>query len=365
MTVSIDPEFKKLIPPLRPEEYVQLEANIKREGCRDPLVLWKRGECDYVLIDGHNRYEICEAYGVQYAVKEMEFVDRASVRIWIRSNQMGRRNLNDAQRIELQLGNKDDMMERGKIQQGKRTDLLSTNDKKLEQPHNTRNQIAEAVNVATGTIAKAEVVRNNDPEKWQECQDGKKTINRAYTEVKREEVKQKQSIAPPSGKYRIIYADPPWQYADKRDGRTTGAEDHYPTMSIQELCDLPVEGIVEDDAVLFMWVTSPLLEVCFQVIKAWGFKYKTSFIWDKIKHNMGHYNSVRHELLLVCTRGQCTPDNVKLFDSVQSIEKTGHSEKPEEFREIIDTLYTHGDRIELFRRGDAPEGWKVWGNETA
>ena len=93
MTVSIDPEFKKLIPPLRPEEYAQLEANIKREGCRDPLVLWKRGECDYVLIDGHNRYEICEAHGIQYAVKEMEFTDRDAVMDWIDKNQLGRRNL--------------------------------------------------------------------------------------------------------------------------------------------------------------------------------------------------------------------------------------------------------------------------------
>jgi N6-adenosine-specific RNA methylase IME4 len=118
------------------------------------------------------------------------------------------------------------------------------------------------------------------------------------------------------------------------------------------------------DAVLFLWVTSPLLEECFPVIKAWGFKYKTSFVWDKIRHNYGHYNSVRHELLLVCTRGSCTPDVQKLFDSVQSIERTDkHSEKPEEFRTIIETLYPHGKRIELFAR-TVSNGWDTWGNET-
>jgi N6-adenosine-specific RNA methylase IME4 len=80
---------------------------------------------------------------------------------------------------------------------------------------------------------------------------------------------------------------------------------------------------------------------------------------------MGHYNSVRHEVLLICTKGSCTPENVKLFDSVQTIEKTKkHSEKPEEFREIINTLYPSGKKIELFRRGDAPNGWSVWGNES-
>ena len=120
-------------------------------------------------------------------------------------------------------------------------------------------------------------------------------------------------------------------------------------------------SILEDDAVLFLWVTSPFLESCFKVIKAWGFKYKTSFVWDKVKHNFGHYNSVRHEFLLVCTRGSCTPNVQKLFDSVQVIERNGrHSEKPEEFREIIDTLYPHGKRLEMFARTRV-EGWDAWG----
>ena len=78
---------------------------------------------------------------------------------------------------------------------------------------------------------------------------------------------------------------------------------------------------------------------------------------------MGHYNSVRHEFLLVCTRGSCTPDVPKLFDSVQSIERSNkHSEKPQEFRDIIDTSYLVGKRVELFAR-EPHEGWEVWGNE--
>jgi len=134
-------------------------------------------------------------------------------------------------------------------------------------------------------------------------------------------------------------------------------------MTIAQLCDLPIPDLCEDNAVLFLWVTSPLLESCFPVIRAWGFTYKASFVWDKVKHNMGHYNSVRHEFLLVCTRGSCTPDVVELFDSVQSIERTTHSTKPEEFRTIIDTLYPHGKRLELFARGTV-EGWDAFGNEV-
>jgi N6-adenosine-specific RNA methylase IME4 len=104
------------------------------------------------------------------------------------------------------------------------------------------------------------------------------------------------------------------------------------------------------------------LKESFQVIDAWGFEYKTSFVWDKVKHNMGHYNSVRHEFLLVCTKGSCTPDVQKLFDSVQTIERTKHSEKPEEFRKIIDTIYPNGKRIELFSRKKV-DGWESFGNE--
>jgi N6-adenosine-specific RNA methylase IME4 len=130
-------------------------------------------------------------------------------------------------------------------------------------------------------------------------------------------------------------------------------------MPLQDICALPVPAA--DNAVLFLWVTSPLLEDSFKVINAWGFKYKSSFVWDKVAHNMGHYNSVRHEFLLIATRGSCTPDVPKLLDSVVSIERTEHSRKPKEFREMIDTLYPVGDRLEMFAR-EASEGWDVWGN---
>lgn len=193
------------------------------------------------------------------------------------------------------------------------------------------------------------------------------TSSRMLKIARRHIAKETKTEPPPlTGKYRILYADPPWKYNDSGLDDYGHAERHYPPMTIQELCDLgkKVRDITEDNAVLFFWVTSPLLEVSFRVINAWGFQYKTSFVWDKVLHNHGHYNSVRHELLLVCTRGNCTPDVYKLFDSVQSIERSReHSEKPEQFREIIDTIYPNGERIELFARRDI-NGWQTWGNET-
>lgn len=185
-------------------------------------------------------------------------------------------------------------------------------------------------------------------------------------EQRREEIRntfEKQDLKPGEKKYRIIYADPPWKYGNNMPEYFGDAQDHYLLMDTADICAMPVRDIAENDAVLFMWTTSPHLPEALEVVKAWGFNYKTTFVWDKVKHNMGHYNSVRHEILLVCTRGACTPDVKKLFDSVVSIERTEHSKKPEYFREIIETIYTHGNKIELFARV-APAGWDVFGNQT-
>jgi N6-adenosine-specific RNA methylase IME4 len=169
----------------------------------------------------------------------------------------------------------------------------------------------------------------------------------------------------PTGKFRVVYSDPPWDYGHhSQPDYQTDPRDYYPPMKLQEICDLPVKDWVEDDAVLFLWVPAPMLKKSFEVVEAWGFEYKENFVWHKMKHNMGHYNSVRHEHLLICTRGACTPDVKRLFPSVQSIKRSGkHSQKPAEFYDIIETLYTHGRKLEIFARSKR-EGWEVYGHRA-
>lgn len=355
MELKIDNEFHKLIPPLQEEEYKLLEKSIIDEGCRNALVIW-----DGFIIDGHNRYEICNKHDIEFETIYKEFENREDVKEWIITNQFARRNLTTYDKSVLALKLKDIFASRAKEQQGNKINIVQ----KSAQSR-TRDKLANIAGVSHDTISKVEKIEENATDEIkQKIKGGELTINKAFNYLKRQGIKDDAKIVnPPKGKYRIIYADPPWNYGDKRDGKTTGAEDHYISMTIDELCNLPIKEITEDNAVLFFWVTSPLLEECFEVIKAWGFKYKTSFIWDKIKHNMGHYNSIRHELLLVCTKGSCLPDNIKLFDSVVSVERTEHSKKPEEFRQIIDTLYTYGNKIELFARQKI-DGWDSWGNDA-
>ena len=92
-TFEIDEEFKCLIRPLYKQEYLQLEANIIQDGCRDPITVWQG-----IIIDGHNRYEICHRHGIPFAYHEMEFECRESVVAWICANQLGRRNLTEETR---------------------------------------------------------------------------------------------------------------------------------------------------------------------------------------------------------------------------------------------------------------------------
>ena len=183
---------------------------------------------------------------------------------------------------------------------------------------------------------------------------------------------------PIEGKYRVFYADPPWRYSDSGPIGSSDnygrAERHYPTLSLEELCgteDLPngsnlaadVRAAAEANAVLFLWSTAPMMEDAFRVVRAWGFAYKTFFVWDKRRHNFGHYSSVQHEGLLVAVKGSCTPEVAQLHRSVVQIERTKkHSEKPEYFQEMIDRLYPSGNRLELFAR-EKREGWSCWGNE--
>ena len=192
---------------------------------------------------------------------------------------------------------------------------------------------------------------------------------RVAAECKREKIQsRKTEIAPPSGKYRVVYADPPWTYEKGKKLSIWKYGDvykEYPTMELADICALPISNITENDSVLFLWATMPKLPEALSVIEAWGFQYKTGLIWDKIRHNYGFYFSMRHELLLVGGRGCSTPDIQKLHDSVIVIERSDrHSAKPPYFRQLIDQLYISGKRIELFYRGEKPDGWDVWGYDV-
>jgi len=173
----------------------------------------------------------------------------------------------------------------------------------------------------------------------------------------------------PNKKYKIIYADPPWQYKDKSKSHGGGAESHYSCMDLKDICNLPVNQIADDNSVLFMWVTMPMLIEGLEVIKSWGFKYKTcGFTWVKVNKDqsiymgMGRHTRANAEICLLAIKGKgVTRINCGIKNTHTHI-RLKHSQKPDLFRNLIVDLYGDLPRIELFARQKV-NGWDSWGDE--
>lgn len=171
-------------------------------------------------------------------------------------------------------------------------------------------------------------------------------------------------------KYSIIYADPPWSYRDKALAGKRGAGCKYNVQSKEWLDNLPVSNIAADDCILFLWVTMPKLNECWDLIEKWGFEYKTvAFTWvkrNKIKPTwfwgMGCWTRANAELCLLATKGKPKRVDAGVHSVVESkIRK--HSQKPDEVRDRIISLVGDLPRVELFARNKT-DGWDVWGNEV-
>ena len=166
------------------------------------------------------------------------------------------------------------------------------------------------------------------------------------------------------GKYAVIYSDPPWRYENPSFGLSSRRiENHYPTMSLDEIRAMPVRDIAHDNAVLFLWATAPKLYECMQVIDAWGFNYRTCMVWAKDKIGLGYYVRNQHELLLICKRGDMPPPEEARCSSLIVAPRLEHSAKPDKFYDIIDAMYPGVRKIELFNRGGI-DGWNIWGNQA-
>lgn len=163
-----------------------------------------------------------------------------------------------------------------------------------------------------------------------------------------------------SAPFGTIYADPPWQYGNQGTRGSTG--DHYVGMSVDEICALPVARLAAEKSHLHLWTTNAFLFDAQRVMEAWGFTYKSCYVWVKPQIGMGNYWRVSHEFLLLGVRGGLTfaANNLRSWGEFR---RSQHSAKPEQIRDLIHVA-SPGPRLELFARR-AVEGWTCWGNEIA
>ena len=164
-------------------------------------------------------------------------------------------------------------------------------------------------------------------------------------------------------KYQVIYADPPWQVSKiKRKCRPNQVTMDYPTMTLEDICALPISEIADDNSVLFLWTTHKWLPYSFMVMQLWGFKYQRTITWDKSNGMCLFGFHHRTEFLLFGYRGKLAMyPRKKAVPTILSYKSPRHSQKPDEIRNIVSKF---GDtRIELFAR-QATMGWDVWGNEV-
>lgn len=376
VNLKIDKEFKSLIPELTDQEYGQLETSIKSEGCRDALVVWND-----TILDGHNRYKICKQHAIDFKVVEKAFDSRRAAKVWIIENQIGRRNLTMWQKGQVAAEYEKLLKPIAKGQQreagrrygrGQREKLC----KGFYKPIQADRTAAKTFGLSHTTLAKVKKIRDiATAEQKHKLEQGEASVNEIYKQIqtrerhheRMERLKQiaSREIEPLSslGKFNIIYADPPWKhehcYTDSRR-----VDNKYPTMSYEQLAKLDIDSIAADDCLLFVWAVSPKLDEALNLIRRWGFIYRTSFVWIKPSIGMGIYGRLRHELLLVARRGNIPvplPENRS--DSVIEAPRTGHSRKPAIVYGMIERMYPDLPKIELFARNSSPD-WKSWGYEA-
>ena len=371
-----------IFPLLDGQDFAELVADIKApHGLREPIVMFE-GK----ILDGRNRYRACEAAGVEPTFTVYTGDDPVA---YVISLNLRRRHLDESQRAmvaamlaTLKLG--DNQHSEG-LPIGRSSELLNVGERSVARAREVidrgatelvqavergRVSVSAAADIATQPIEEQrEIVARGEREILRAAQD----IRARKAEIRRAERIERLAVTcnqntpfPRDRRYAVLYADPPWHFEvyNEESGVERAAGNHYPTMSLEDICALPVLSLATPDAVLFMWTTAPHLRESFDVLVAWGFEYKTNIVWMKDKIGLGYFVRNQHELLLVATRGDMpSPSPANRPPSVISAPRREHSRKPDEAYALIERMYPELPRIELFARQTRP-GWARWGNEV-
>lgn len=365
--------YRDVLPPLTTEEKEMLRKSIEREGIRVPCFATEDGR----IIDGHNRLEIRPDAPVQTIPGSSDWSDEECL-AWVYRSNTERRNLSPDQKHDIRKKQQDaarKLYATGKWTQEKLAELFgvaqqrisdwllhdtgsgSTQHSRVKIPNGqipiitarleageSQNQIAADYGVNRSTICRiaaraTKQVKAAEPLETCDVPDLWELVNDGIT-------------------FGTIYADPPWQYGNQ--GTRAATDNHYPTMTMDELIALPVGRLAAMPSHLHLWVTSSFLPEGLRLMKEWGFEYKTNFVWKKPQIGLGNYFRMNHEQMLVGVRGSLTFAEHDI-PSCQEWDRGRHSAKPDDVRDMVARV-SPGPRLEMFARTSRND-WMTWGNQ--
>jgi N6-adenosine-specific RNA methylase IME4 len=399
MTFPFHP-LANLFPLIEGSEFTDLVASVKAGGLRDAIVIH-----DGQVLDGRNRQNACEVAEVDARYEPLP-ADQDPLQFVLDKN-LTRRHLNESQRgmvaanlATMRQGERTDVEPSAKLQKVAQADAarrLSVSPRTVADAVKVKKEASPEVRraVEQGALPVSSAVKlvslpADEQRRVVEAADPAKAarteISRHNRDERLEEIVRAGGTASPAlikgRKFSLLYADPPWQFDvwSRETGLEKCPDQHYPTMTVEEICALPISDLVADTALLFLWITVPKLNRMDEIFRAWGriicddpeygiikrpWKYVSNYNWDKINIGPGRWNRNQHEHLLIARIGDVpAPLPADRARSNYSEASTEHSAKPDYFAELIERQFPTLPKIELFRRGPARPGWEAWGNES-
>jgi N6-adenosine-specific RNA methylase IME4 len=378
-------EVANIFPLMEGEEYGALVEDIRKNGLMEAIWTYQ-GK----IIDGRNRYLACQEIGIQ--PKYQEWDGKGSLVNFVVSLNLHRRHLTSSQKAVVAaemlpwLEKENEEKRRQKISETRRGETSQ----KFEPSHKSTEQAATITGTNRQYVSDVKKIKEVAPEVLEKIRAGSiniteakkiasmpeekrdavlkkveagETARNAIKKTYQEEARElsKNPIVLPSGKFKVIEVDPPWEL-DNFEGKSPGMQ--YPLMNLEQLKDLApkILEMADDDCHLYLWAINPMLPEAFEIMKAWGFEYKTCITWIKSNgFGTGHYYRGQTEHVLFGVRGKMGTmrnDQPNYFEAP----KGRHSEKPARFYEIVESM-SSGPKVRLFARSNR-DGWVSWGNEV-
>jgi N6-adenosine-specific RNA methylase IME4 len=292
------------------------------------------------------------------------------------NNQFGRRNLSNYQRSVLALELENVFKEKAKEKQKEAGGAVrQISDKAVID---TKKELAKVANVSHDTIAKVKTIQQKAaPEVKAKLETGEVSINQAYQEIKKEEKKaerdqrieetkqkiEQENLIQPDKKYHVIAIDPPWAYSEKGgfdsenyDSVSNRGAVDYPTMTINQIKEIELPAA--ENCVLFLWTTHAFLEDSFLLVRQWGFQYKATLVWDKVKMGIGRTVRMQLEFCLLAIKGNPIIQGSSERDLIVESRRE-HSRKPEAFYEMVERMCI-GNKLDFFSRQNR-SNWDHYG----